>query len=104
MFKKGKAVSEDWSAARMEPLQWSAIAQPAATLPSEAMSSISSEMTVVGKIVCKGIIKMPLREVVWVILTHFQRAVFCCCCRCGHVGNALALSIMSTAMSAAWRG
>ena len=58
MFKKGKAVSEDWSAARMEPLQWSAIAQPAATLPSEAMSSISSEMTVVGKIVCKGIIKI----------------------------------------------
>jgi Bacterial transglutaminase-like N-terminal region len=23
---------------------------------------------------------------------------FCCCCHCGHVGNALALSIMSTAM------
>ena len=45
----------------------------------------------------------PLREVVWVILVHFRRDVFCCCCRCGHVGNALALSIMSTAMSAAPR-
>ena len=43
----------------------------------------------------------PLREVVWVILGHFRKAVFSCCCRCGHVGNALALSIMSTAMSAA---
>jgi len=41
-----------------------------------------------------------LREVVWVILADFRRAVFCCCFRCGHVGNALALSIMSTAMSA----
>ena len=40
---------------------------------------------------------LPLREVVWVILAHFRTAVFCCCCRCGHVGNALALSIMSTA-------
>jgi Nucleotide modification associated domain 2 len=38
-----------------------------------------------------------LREVVWVILDQFRKAVFCCC-RCGHVGNALALSIMSTAM------
>jgi hypothetical protein len=48
----------------------------------------------------RNIIK-PLREVVWVILGHFRKAVFSCCCRCGHVGNALALSIMSTAMSAA---
>ncbi len=43
-----------------------------------------------------------LREVVWVILDQFRTAVFCCCCccfcRCGHVGNALALSIMSTAL------
>src|SRR6476620_8562415 len=43
----------------------------------------------------------PHREVVWVILGHFRKAVFSCCCRCGHVGNALALSIVSTAMSAA---
>jgi len=42
----------------------------------------------------------PLREVVWVILAHFRKAAFCCCSRCGHVGNALALSIMSTAMLA----
>jgi cytoskeletal protein CcmA (bactofilin family) len=59
MFGKGKSVSEDWSAARVQPLQRSAIAPPAATLhPSEAISSISSEMTVVGKIVCNGIIKI----------------------------------------------
>src|SRR6516164_2153831 len=59
MFGKGKSVGEDWSAARVPPLQRSAIAQPAASLhPSEAISSISSEMTVVGKIICKGIIKI----------------------------------------------
>jgi len=59
MFGKGKLVGEDWSAARVQPLQRSAIAQPAATLhPSEAISSISSETTVVGKIICKGIIKI----------------------------------------------
>ena len=45
----------------------------------------------------------PLREVVWVILDHFRIAVFFCCCRCGHVGNALALSIMSTAMPVTMR-
>jgi cytoskeletal protein CcmA (bactofilin family) len=59
MFGKGKSVREDWSAARAQPLQRSAIAQPAATLhPSQAISSISSETTVVGKIICKGIIKI----------------------------------------------
>jgi len=59
MFGKGKSVSEDRSAPPVQPLQRSAIAQPAATLhPSEAISSISSEMTVVGKIVCNGIIKI----------------------------------------------
>jgi hypothetical protein len=42
-----------------------------------------------------------LREVVWVILDQFRTAVFFCCCRCGHVGNALALSIISTALPAA---
>jgi cytoskeletal protein CcmA (bactofilin family) len=58
MFGKGKSVDED-SAARVPPLQRSAIAQPAATLhPSEAISSIGSEMTVVGKVICKGIIKI----------------------------------------------
>ena len=59
MFGKGKSVGEDWSAARVQPLQRSAIAQPAATLhPSEAISSIGSEMTVIGKIIGKGIIKI----------------------------------------------
>jgi hypothetical protein len=42
--------------------------------------------------------KELLREVVWVILDQFRMAVFFCSCRCGHVGNALALSIMSTAL------
>jgi hypothetical protein len=42
--------------------------------------------------------KKLLGEVVWVILDQFRTAVFFCCCRCGHVGNALALSIMSTPM------
>src|ERR1700704_2104079 len=45
--------------------------------------------------------KKLLREVVWVILDQFRTAVFFCCCRCGHVGNALALSIISTALPAA---
>ena len=59
MFGKGKSDGEDWSAARAQPLQRSAIAQPAATLhPSEAISSIGSEVTVVGKIICEGIIKI----------------------------------------------
>jgi cytoskeletal protein CcmA (bactofilin family) len=59
MFGKGKSVGEDRSAARVQPLQPSVIAQPAATMhPSEAISSISSETTVVGKIVCKGTIKI----------------------------------------------
>jgi CRP/FNR family transcriptional regulator, cyclic AMP receptor protein len=33
------------------------------------------------------------REVVWVIVSRFRSTVFCCCCRCGDAGNALALSI-----------
>src|ERR1700716_503363 len=45
--------------------------------------------------------KELLREVVWVILDQFRTAVFFCCCRCVHVGNALALSIISTALPAA---
>jgi cytoskeletal protein CcmA (bactofilin family) len=59
MFGKGKSVGKDRSATRVQPLQPSVIAQPAATMhPSEAISSISSETTVVGKIVCKGTIKI----------------------------------------------
>ncbi len=59
MFGNGKSVGEDWSAARVRPLQRSGFAQPAPTLHrSQTISSISSEMTVVGKIVCKGILKI----------------------------------------------
>ncbi len=59
MFGNGKSVGEDWSAARVRPPQRSGFAQPAATLHrSQTISSISSEMTVVGKIVCKGILKI----------------------------------------------
>jgi hypothetical protein len=43
--------------------------------------------------------KELLRAVVWVSFSQFRSTVCCCfCCSCGHVGNALALSIMSTAM------
>jgi cytoskeletal protein CcmA (bactofilin family) len=56
MFAKGKSVGED---RRVQPLHRSAVTQPAATLhPSETISSISSEMTVVGKIICKGVLKI----------------------------------------------
>ena len=47
----------------------------------------------------EGFKKTLLRAVVWVIFSQFRSAVCCCfCCSCGHVGNALALSIMSTAV------
>jgi cytoskeletal protein CcmA (bactofilin family) len=56
MFEKSKSVSEDW---RLRPLQRSAVPQPAATLhPSETISSISYETTVIGKIICKGVLKI----------------------------------------------
>ncbi len=56
MFAKGKSVGEDW---RLQPPQRSAVTQPAATLqPSETISSIGSEMTIVGKIICKGVLKI----------------------------------------------
>src|SRR5215471_9606810 len=59
MFGKGKSVGDDWGAARVQPLQPPATAQPGVTMhPAEAISSISSETTVVGKIICKGIIKI----------------------------------------------
>jgi cytoskeletal protein CcmA (bactofilin family) len=55
MFAKGKSVGEDWN---VQPLQ-SAVTQPAAPLhPSEAISSIGSEITIVGKIICKGVLKV----------------------------------------------
>ncbi len=50
MFGNGKSVV---------PLQRSAVARPAATSHlSETISSISSEMTVVGKISCQGVLKI----------------------------------------------
>jgi cytoskeletal protein CcmA (bactofilin family) len=56
MFGKDKSVGEDW---KVQPLQRSTLAQPPATLqPPETIASISSEMAVVGKIVCKGVLKI----------------------------------------------
>ncbi len=53
MFVKGKSGRE------VLPLQRSVVTRPAATPhPSETISSISSEMTVVGKISCKGVLKI----------------------------------------------
>src|SRR5262249_44521140 len=53
MFEKSKSASEDW---RLQPLQGSA---PAAMLhPSETISSIGSDMTVIGQIICKGVLKI----------------------------------------------
>jgi Polymer-forming cytoskeletal len=56
MFEKSKSVSEDW---RLQPLRRSAVPLPAATLdPSKTISSISYETTVIGKIICKGVLKI----------------------------------------------
>jgi cytoskeletal protein CcmA (bactofilin family) len=55
MFAK-KSVSENRT---LQPLQRSAVTQPAAMLhPSETISSLDSEMTVVGKIICKDVLKI----------------------------------------------
>ena len=55
MFGKGKSVGEDWR----QPLQMSAIAPTAARLdPSKTISAIGSEMTIVGKLICKDLIKV----------------------------------------------
>jgi cytoskeletal protein CcmA (bactofilin family) len=57
MFRKAKSATED---SRLQPLQRSAITQPAAAMlhPSETISSIGSEMAVFGKITCKGVLKI----------------------------------------------
>jgi cytoskeletal protein CcmA (bactofilin family) len=57
MFRKAKSVTED---SRVQPLQRSAVTQPAAVMlhPSETISSIGSEMAVIGKITCKGALKI----------------------------------------------
>ena len=56
MFGKGKSAGEGWKA---RPPQRSVLAQSTTALQSlHAISSLSSEMTVVGKIVCKGVLKI----------------------------------------------
>jgi cytoskeletal protein CcmA (bactofilin family) len=55
MFAKSKSVSGDW---RLQPLQPSAVTQPTAMLHSETISSISSEMAVIGKIICEDPLKI----------------------------------------------
>src|SRR5262245_17707547 len=66
---------------------------------TKSLRKVGGSETRSGKNASAGRLKIVgLREVVWVILDQFRTAVFRCCCRRGHVGNALALAIMSTAM------
>src|SRR5690348_927389 len=56
MFGKGKSIGAGWKA---QSLQRSALARPTTALRlSQTISSLSSEMRVVGKIVCKGVLKI----------------------------------------------
>jgi cytoskeletal protein CcmA (bactofilin family) len=56
MFGKGKSAGEGWKA---QPLQPSAFARSTTALqPLQTISSLSSDMTVVGKIVCTGVLKI----------------------------------------------
>jgi len=56
MFGKGKSVGEDYD---VQPRQRSAVATTAATLRlSETISSIGSDLTIVGKIICKDVINV----------------------------------------------
>jgi len=56
MFGKGKSAGEGWKA---RPPQRLVLARSTTALQSlQAISSLSSEMTVVGKIVCKGVLKI----------------------------------------------
>ena len=55
MFGKGKSAGEGWKA---QPPQRLTLSRSATALPLQTISSLSSEMTVVGKIICKGIIKI----------------------------------------------
>jgi hypothetical protein len=66
------------------------------TVPWHGIPSISSNLE-------KAYEKELHREVVWVLFAQFWIGLPCFCCRrCGHVGNALALSIMSSAMRCAY--
>jgi cytoskeletal protein CcmA (bactofilin family) len=55
MFGKGKSAGEGWKA---QPPQRLTLSRSATALPLQTISSLSSEMTVVGKIVCKDILKI----------------------------------------------
>jgi cytoskeletal protein CcmA (bactofilin family) len=55
MFGKGKSAGEGWKA---QPPQRLTLSRSATALPLQTISSLSSEMTVVGKIVCKGVLKI----------------------------------------------
>jgi cytoskeletal protein CcmA (bactofilin family) len=55
MFGRDKTVGEDWR----QPLQTSAIAPMVGSLePSKTVSAIGAEMTIVGKLICKDLIKV----------------------------------------------
>jgi cytoskeletal protein CcmA (bactofilin family) len=55
MFGKGKSAGEGWKA---QPPQRLTLSPSATALPLQTISSLSSEMTVVGKIVCKDVLKI----------------------------------------------
>jgi cytoskeletal protein CcmA (bactofilin family) len=55
MFGKGKSAGEGWKA---QPPQRLTLSRSATALPLQTISSLSSEMTVVGKIVCKDVLKI----------------------------------------------
>jgi len=56
MFGKGKSAGECWKA--QSPQQLALARATTALQPLQTISSLSSEMTVVGKIVCKGVLKI----------------------------------------------
>jgi cytoskeletal protein CcmA (bactofilin family) len=56
MFGKGKSAGEGWKA---QPPQRLTLSRSATALqPLQTISSLSSEIRVVGKIVCKGVLKI----------------------------------------------
>jgi cytoskeletal protein CcmA (bactofilin family) len=55
MFGKGKSAGEGWKA---QPPQRLTLSRSATALPFQTISSLSSEIRVVGKIVCKDVLKI----------------------------------------------
>ena len=56
MFGKGKSAGDGWKA---QPPQRSSLERSTTALqPLQTISSLGSEMTVVGRIICKGILKV----------------------------------------------